>query len=448
MSFIIVFFQVFIKKEKYRIPVLLILSICVMYVIYKTNSIQGFFMIAVGLWCGCLLFIYIRNRKVFWYVSLPLSLSLAYFSTLGFLEKGPLAHVLYQQTNVFRMDYWHAGWEMFKSSPFTGLGFDSYGDWYTEKRGIISALRTGLVRTSNSAHNIFIDISVNGGILMIASYLAILIVCLVNSLRYVSELARINQIDYQFIGLFCGWVSYLAQSLISINQISVGIWGWIITGMLYRKWNVEEFKLQKQDFKNASTSGDQKTSVKKKHTKKQMNASSAVLGLLFTVMGFTIAFVPLSADMSFRSASTNRDLNQMIAATEKTGATSFAIAETAKAALNNNYRDPAIKLTEKLIREYPRDQFAWKVRAQLDELSLAERQRALTQLQKLEPYFACASADPAVGFRKWIVQIPNSQQIELAKWWGLLPWNFESESFEFVDLDANILDARLRQLCG
>lgn len=113
-----------------------------------------------------------------------------------------------------------------------GHGFETYGDLYTQERGIISALRTGLQRTSNSAHNIFLDIGVNGGVLLLTSYILILLLAFIKSFKYVQFLKKSKQMDFVFLGLFSFWIAYLAQALISINQIGVGIWAWIITGLL------------------------------------------------------------------------------------------------------------------------------------------------------------------------------------------------------------------------
>jgi O-antigen ligase len=436
------------NKSSKRFTISFFMLFSVIYIIYKTGSIQGFLIVAIGWWSAFLTYTYIKNQKWFWFAELPISAILIYLSLLGFVDKGPLSKFLYQQTNIFRLDYWHAGLEMFKSSPLTGLGFDSYGDWYTEKRGIVSALRTGLVRTSNSAHNIFIDISVNGGIFLITSYFAILITCLVTSVKYIRKLAKVGRIDFVFLGIFSGWISYLSQALISINQIAVGIWGWLLTGLLFTSRNVEEFE-SLTDGNLASAKKAKRNSRKRSRAEsaKTLGAGSAVFGLIFSIFGFFAAYVPFSADTSFRRASVNRDLNQMIDATNRIGSNSFALAETMKSALQNNYMDPAIQLSEQLILRFPRDQFAWKVRAKLSELSADNRNEAIIRIRNLEPYFACASPDPAPVFKSWVSRLPSSQQLELSKWWDLVPRSFNSKKFRIVDLDQDVLDARLRQLC-
>jgi O-antigen ligase len=449
LGLVVIPIAMFANRSIKRHIFLFFMFLSVIFIIHKTGSIQGYLIIAVGWWTALVVYIYIKRQKWFWYLALPLSAFVVYFSLLGFANRGLFSRFLYQQTNVFRLDYWHAGWEMFKSSPFTGLGFDSYGEWYTDKRGIISALRTGLVRTSNSAHNIFIDVSVNGGIFLITAYAAILITCLITSIKYVRNLTRIGKIDFVFLGIFSGWISYIAQALISINQISVGIWGWLLTGLLFTSRKIEEF----ENFSDDGLGSTRKVKASKHKrvlpgSARTVRASSAVFGLVFSLIGFFAAYAPFSADTSFRSASVNRDLNQMIEATGKLGSTSFALAETMKTALQNNYMEPAIKLSEELNLKYPRDQFAWKVRAQLSELSAGQRNEALNRVMELEPYFACASPDPAPVFKNWVSRLPSSKQLELSKWWNLVPQDLNSKNFQIIQLEQVALDKRLRQLCA
>ena len=111
--------------------------------------------------------------------------------------------------------------------PFFGVGLDSYGDWYRSSRGLISTLRSGPERTANTAHNIFLDISSNGGLPLAISYFAIIIYAFLSGIRVLRQNSNFNPV---FVSIFSSWFGYLIFSAISINQIGVGIWGWILTG--------------------------------------------------------------------------------------------------------------------------------------------------------------------------------------------------------------------------
>lgn len=415
------------------------------FIIQNTGSIQGLLIFIIGFWTALSLLIYIHFKKSIVIGWMTLSLVIAGVAGLGFFNQGPFASLLFQQSNTYRLDYWHAGIEMVARSPFWGLGFDSYGDWYTTERGLISGLRTSLGRTSNSAHNIFIDIAVNGGVLLLLSFLVILWVIFTRSLAYVRENKVNRKVDLVFISVFSVWVAFNFQALISINQIGVGIWGWLLTGLLFKKWQIATND-SRQDLK-AKGPEQRKPKPSDVKVKGTVSALAGVLGLVFTLVGFASGYVPVSTDAAFRKASNNGSLNEMIDASNAFGANSFIISQTVSAAINNNYPEQATQLTEKLIVDFPRDLYAWKIRAKLPNISESERQRALVKIIELDPYFGCATPSPLDTFKKWVFALPANQQLELAQWWGIVDKKQPQTDFRLSRLDVETLNPKLLSLC-
>jgi O-antigen ligase len=56
------------------------------------------------------------------------------FALLGALQIGPLTKYIYKTSVSLRGEYWQAGWNMGSDHPLTGVGFDTYGDWYRRVR--------------------------------------------------------------------------------------------------------------------------------------------------------------------------------------------------------------------------------------------------------------------------------------------------------------------------
>jgi hypothetical protein len=334
---------------------------------------------------------------------------------------------------------------MIENAPVLGHGFESYGDLYTQERGLISALRTNLGRTSNSAHNIFIDVGVNGGLLLLLALMVIFGLAFLNSIRYLRLLKGAKENDFMFVGLFSFWIAYMAQALISINQIGVGVWAWIITGIMLGITRVRvsaKSNLNEEEFSNFKKAKRTSSNVNK-----NMGALSAIFGLVFTTLGFAAGYVPVSADAAFRSGSDNRSLNEMIDASNAFGASSYIISKTVEVALQSNYPDQALQLTETLIREYPLDSYAWKIRAKLANVSESERIRAFSMILKLDPFFACATPAPIDNFKTWIFALPPVKQFELANWWRLSESFENTASFRLSQIDQEALNAKLLSLC-
>jgi O-antigen ligase len=176
-----------------------------------------------------LILISFRKSKFAGIFSLGISISLMILGLLGTLQKGVLSSLLFQESLSFRGDYWRAGISMFKANWPTGVGLDSYGDYYRFYRDDAAAGRRGLSTLSNSAHNIFIDLASTGGILLLISYSFLLILVT----TYVVKFMRARkESDFSFQALVVIWLAFNLQTLISINVSSLAIWGWISGGLI------------------------------------------------------------------------------------------------------------------------------------------------------------------------------------------------------------------------
>jgi hypothetical protein len=144
------------------------------------------------------------------------------------LQKGPFAAFLYKDSVSVRGYYWRAGIEMFKDKPLTGIGVDRYGSYFKEFREVGYPLKYGYEITSSNAHNTIIQLFSTAGIFVGLSYLAILGFVLFSGLKLVKNTKN----DEQKIALvlLTSWIGFQAQSLISIDNIGISVWGWVLGG--------------------------------------------------------------------------------------------------------------------------------------------------------------------------------------------------------------------------
>jgi O-antigen ligase len=212
----------------FRVLIVLLL-ILALFAIIKSNSRQGLLVIFFS--CVFYISVYsiIRNRKLGLLVN-GLSAIAAFLATLGMLQKGPLASLLYKDSVSIRGYYWRAGIEMFKDSPFTGVGVDRYGAAFKQFREVGYPLKYGYEITSSNAHNTFIQLFATAGVLVGTFYLLILGYIFLSAIR----LLRRCEKDQKNIvlGLLATWVGFQAQSLISIDNIGVSVWGWLLGGSI------------------------------------------------------------------------------------------------------------------------------------------------------------------------------------------------------------------------
>jgi O-antigen ligase len=389
------------------------------FLVLKTDSIQGIVTAVVGIFLATLLLVsridFIGPRKLS-LIAAVFTLGASALGIRGLFGDGPLAKVLSQDSNFFRLDYMHAAIEMAMKNPFNGVGLDSYDNWYRTERGFISAYRTGINRSSNSAHNIYLDLAAGGGLLLLLSYLLILILVIYR----ISILLKNN---YKFstiqIALICSWAAYQFQALISINQIGLGIWGWILTGTLLsflgREIGDKAGKLE--------TIGHRPKDNSSKKQRKKVNVIhplAAILAVIGLFVGFALAYIPFSTDVAFRKAFDSRDVSQMKIAIAKPGSNAFQQAKTLEAAIATGDNSEIINLARELTQNFPREIFGWDVIRRSPNLSASEIALATQKLQNIDPNIFCFSTNPTLGFLKAFDSLRLREKYELLGWWGFV----------------------------
>jgi len=281
------------KTPNWQRAIVALLVMLAMYEVYMSSAVQGVVVTAAGL--ATVFFYFIRSRTKGWLVTSVYSggvLGFGVVAGLGALQKGPLAEYVYKTSVSLRGAYWNAGIQSGLGQPFTGVGMDSYGDWYRRSRSENAATVLPGPRTvTNSAHNVFLDIFSYGGFPLFVSYLALVAL---GGWAIISNLRRTRIYDPVFVALSVAWVGYQLQSIISINQIGLAVWGWVLTGSL--------IAYEANQRKNTKLEAN-KTKTPTRKTKQQSEFfSNPLIAGLGAVVGLILACPPMSADMAWVKA--------------------------------------------------------------------------------------------------------------------------------------------------
>lgn len=200
-----------------------------LFCIIKSDSRQGLvtFFFAVLIYCA--LTLSSRFKKL----TLPiiaLSFGVGALVILGMLQKGPLAYWLYKDSVSVRGFYWRAGIKMFQENLLTGVGMDRYGAFFKSYREVEYPLRYGYEITSSNAHNTIIQIFSTAGLISGLLYVSILSYVLYSAIKFVKNSQSTNRLI--IISLLSSWVGFQAQSFISIDNVGVSVWGWLLSGAI------------------------------------------------------------------------------------------------------------------------------------------------------------------------------------------------------------------------
>lgn len=350
--------------------VLILNMLLSLFVIYQSDSSQG--LLVFGLGAGLLVYLkFLRGKLVLASIYLAGFVSVVVGGVLGILNKGPLASYLYQDSVTYRSDYWRAGWKMTVDNPFFGVGLDSYGDWYRFYRSEAATLRRGPDVTSNSAHNVFLDISSNGGFLLLIAYLVIIGLIFRSAFRIIK---RAKAFDAIAAGLVVSWLAYLVQSVISINQLGLAIWGWVLGGAII---GYDTYKDRSDTPKAIRAPGKRP---------EQVPANVVITGSLGLIVGILVSIWPVAQDVSFRSALQSGDAVKIVSAADGFPGNTYYFNYAGDVLLQNKLDDQALELARKSIEMNPRDFNGWKLLISNPKLDEAEREKAMAEMKKLDPF--------------------------------------------------------------
>ena len=328
-----------------------------------SESIQGLliFLISSSITFG----LFLRASKPF-KILVPyiiVNLTVLFMGFIALQNKGPLASFIYEASIKARGDYWAAGWKMTTLHPWFGVGFDGYSDWYRRTRTLESVLSSNKDVTTDAAHNVFLDISSSGGFPLLLIYLILVIYTLISAIRV---LKRSREFNAPFVAIFAGWVAYQVQSLISINQLGLAIWGWVLTGLIIG-YEINTREAQDQSSPLAGVRG-----LKTK----------ALSGFL---IGAVIAVVPFYASFKMQKGFDSADVQKLRTASVSWPFEIKTMIDSAEIFRLNGYNDISLEIARLAVDNFPEYFDAWYLLSIQPNATLEEKDSSLIQLRRLNP---------------------------------------------------------------
>jgi O-antigen ligase len=356
---------------------LFVFIVAIGMVIQETESQQGILVLLGGI--AIIVYMWIpRSRfKVLSILTYAAGLIGVILVALGSLNKGPLASLLFKDSVTYRGDYWRAGWKMSLENPIFGVGLDSYGDWYRRTRTIEATLRRGPDVTSNAAHNVLLDFSSNGGFPLLIIYLLMIFLVVISIVRVLKRSAVFDPI---FSGLAGVWVAYQAQSIISLNQLGLAVWGWIISGLIIG------YEINTRDTSKVSS---EEVSHKKRSGYKANRKDSSpriVIGITSGLLiGSLIGLPPLVSSTHFKTALESGDPDKIEQTATYAPASCQHVLLVASIFASNKLEDRALSVLNAGLVKSPDCFEIWMAIYQLSTPDSLERSTAQANMKRLDP---------------------------------------------------------------
>jgi hypothetical protein len=169
--------------------------------------------------------------------------------------------------------------------------------------------------------------------------------------------------------------------VISINQVGLAIWGWLLTGALVAYEHATRISVQE-------TEPSQGKSGKTKVKQSPGIISPQLVAGLGIIVGLLIAVPPLSADMKWRSALNSKDANKVLVALEPgylNPSDSQRFAQAVELFATSNLPDQARQVVLEAVKYNPNYFDAWKQLYFLSNTTTAEKADALANMKRLDP---------------------------------------------------------------
>jgi len=220
-------------SNQFKAPIQTLVVILIpisLYLIWSSDSRQGYYALTLGIFFYLIMQVFIEKIR-FRFIVLISTLIMFATAIAGMLQTGPLAGILYKQSVSVRGYYWRAAFEMLVNNPITGVGLDSYGLYFRKFKEVGYVRNYGIEITSNNAHNSFLQFFATGGFFLGISYMVIVLVTFIIGLKAIKKSTDSYQQRLLLI-LMSIYVTFQSQSLISIDNLGLTIWAWVIGGCI------------------------------------------------------------------------------------------------------------------------------------------------------------------------------------------------------------------------
>jgi hypothetical protein len=299
------------------------------------------------------------------------------FALCGALQIGPLTSLIYKTSVSLRGQYWLAGWNTGESHPIFGVGMDGFGDWYRRSRDARSIELPGVNTVVNASHNVPLDMFAFGGWPLFIAYIFIMGL---GGWAIIRTTLRVKKFDPIFVGLVTSWVGYQLQSIISINQIGLAIWGWLLTGAL--------IAYEKVTRDSSTVSESEMTITRLRAQKVEQEVKPLLFASMFALAGLVISLPPLTADSKWRSAQVERTVQALEATLEYqyfNPQNSMKYMTNIQTLEQSQLFELAHKYAIEAVKWNPESFELWKLVYLIKNSTPEERAGALRNLKRLDP---------------------------------------------------------------
>ena len=372
------------KTIKFPIHLLLVGLIGVsLFYIKVSHSRQGLMVFIVGVFLSSLIRLYfLHSNKIYFYIEIIMTGLVTLIGILGTFNVGPLAKYIYKSSISIRIEYWSAALNMLKENPLTGVGLNSYGDYYRASRNPSALTFPGPNTFSNAAHNVYLDFAATGGLPLITAYIGIIVII---GFAALAVLRKSEHYDPIFVAILLGWTGYSIQAFISIDQIGIAILGWVCAGLLISYRNIGRDSISDLITRDTTKGKSKRSNAPKEDLSLQSLGlkASAIAG---AVVGVLIFMPPVSKDIEWRNRFNDSNVKPILATATSWPLDENRISNTISLFLRNGLNRDALEVSRIGVKNFPRSFYIYNSIYINPEATREQKRSALKIMKELDPH--------------------------------------------------------------
>jgi hypothetical protein len=349
------------------------LALVGVYGVFITNSWQGFFNFTAGAGVAIVLNLFRRNKEKLSLILLGIVSAFAILVALGLFNQGPLASALAKASLSARRIYWEAAVRMLLDNPLFGVGWDGFGDWFRRSRSA-DAVKFNPSLVSDSAHSVPLDIASGGGISLLSLYLSF---TLLGILAVVKVVKGETELSVNYIALVAAWSSYQAQSIISINQIGLGVIGWSLTGLVIGYAYIER--------PENKINNERPSKLKARKQTQNLSFTSLFAPLVGVIIGCLVSLPPYISASKFYEGMKTSDARLINVNAYLEPLDSRRMLYAASVLERNKFYKEAHEIATMATRNFPDSFEVWSFLLSLTNSTDEDKAKASAEMKRLDP---------------------------------------------------------------
>jgi hypothetical protein len=191
----------------------------------------------------------------------------------------------------------------------------------------------------------------------------------------VKVIKRSQSFNAGFVGLVAGWVAFQAQSIISINQIGLALWGWVLSGLIIGyEINTRggEIVVEKKTGKSATKAV-------------QTSASTSLALFVGLIIGVLVGMPPYLASAKYKGALETSNPTVIQEAAYIWPVDSTRMIQVAMTLNDNKLEDQGLLVALDAVERFPDNYSVWSTLSVMKKASDEQKAQALMQMKRLDP---------------------------------------------------------------